>query len=91
MFPVQNSFKFYADSMKFVGIMAILAVIGFIITVPNKIEYLLDDSISTWEFINEGLDLITITVPPALPTCLQIGISIALARLKSSKIFCISP
>ncbi|CAK89910.1 unnamed protein product (macronuclear) [Paramecium tetraurelia] len=91
MFPVQNSFKFYADSMKFVGIMAILAVIGFIITVPNKIDYLLDGSISTWEFINEGLDLITITVPPALPTCLQIGVSIALARLKNSKIFCISP
>lgn len=67
--------------MKFVGIMAILAVIGFIITVPNKIVYLKDGSISIWEFINEGLDLITITVPPALPTCLQIGISIALSRL----------
>jgi cation-transporting ATPase 13A3/4/5 len=56
--------------MKFVGIMALLAVIGFAITVPNKIEYLMDGSITTWEFINEGLDLITITVPPALPTCL---------------------
>ena len=56
--------------MKFVGIMAVLAVIGFAITVPNKIDYLIDGSITTWEFINEGLDLITITVPPALPTCL---------------------
>ena len=56
--------------MKFVGIMALLAVVGFIATVPNKIGFLMDGSISTWEFINEGLDLITITVPPALPTCL---------------------
>lgn len=77
--------------MKFVGIMAILAVIGFAVTVPNKIEFLLDGSITTWEFINEGLDLITITVPPALPTCLQIGVSIALARLKRMRIYCISP
>lgn len=81
MFPVESSFKFYADSMKFIGVMAFLAVIGFAVTVPSKIGYLLDDSISYWEFINEGLDLITITVPPALPTCLQIGVSIALTRL----------
>jgi len=77
--------------MKFVGIMAILAVIGFAVTVPNKIVFLMEGSISTWEFINEGLDLITITVPPALPTCLQIGVSIALARLQKLSIFCISP
>lgn len=29
--------------MKFVGIMAILAIIGFAVTIPNKIKYLLDD------------------------------------------------
>jgi len=37
------------------------------------------------------LDLITITVPPALPTCLSIGISFALARLSKKRIYCISP
>ena len=41
--------------------------------------------------ILDVLDLITITVPPALPTCLQIGISIALFRLKRKSIFCTSP
>jgi len=35
--------------------------------------------------------LITIAVPPALPTCLQIATSIAMARLKRSGIYCISP
>ena len=30
-------------------------------------------------------------VPPALPTCLQIGISIGVWRLKRKNIFCISP
>jgi cation-transporting ATPase 13A3/4/5 len=41
--------------------------------------------------IVNSLDLITITVPPALPTCLSIGVSFALARLAKKKIYCISP
>jgi cation-transporting ATPase 13A3/4/5 len=77
--------------MKFVAMMAVIALVGFCCTVPNKIHTLVDGDITTWDFISEGLDLITITVPPALPTCLQIGISIALSRLQKKKIFCISP
>jgi cation-transporting P-type ATPase 13A2 len=77
--------------MKFVAMMAVIAVIGFCTSVPNKWETLQNGEISTWDFISEGLDLITITVPPALPTCLQIGISIALSRLQKRKIFCICP
>jgi cation-transporting ATPase 13A3/4/5 len=91
MFPQENSFQFYVDSMKFIGVMAVIAVIGFCCTVPNKIHTLLDGSITTWDFISEGLDLITITVPPALPTCLQIGVSIALSRLQAKTIYCICP
>lgn len=41
--------------------------------------------------ILNALDLITVTVPPALPTCLSIGISLALARMKKKQIYCISP
>ena len=37
------------------------------------------------------LDLITIVVPPALPAAMTIGIVFAQNRLKSQKIFCISP
>lgn len=37
------------------------------------------------------LDLVTITVPPALPSALAIGVSFSLGRLKKKKIYCISP
>jgi cation-transporting ATPase 13A3/4/5 len=37
------------------------------------------------------LDLVTCVVPPALPTCLQIGVSMGVWRLRTKKIFCISP
>ncbi len=37
------------------------------------------------------LDLVTITVPPALPAAMTAGTAFALARLKKMKIFCISP
>ena len=41
--------------------------------------------------VMNSLDLITITVPPALPTALSIGITFAMRRLKKKSIFCISP
>lgn len=39
----------------------------------------------------DTLDLLTITVPPALPATLQVGLTIALHRLKKKHIFCIAP
>ncbi|CAJ0643145.1 11439_t:CDS:10 [Entrophospora sp. SA101] len=41
--------------------------------------------------LKEALDLITVVVPPALPTTMSIGTSFAIQRLKKSGIFCISP
>jgi cation-transporting ATPase 13A3/4/5 len=41
--------------------------------------------------ILRALDLITVVVPPALPTTMSIGTSFAIQRLKKSGIFCISP
>lgn len=38
-----------------------------------------------------SLDLITITVPPALPAAMTVGTIISLNRLKRKKIYCISP
>ena len=35
--------------------------------------------------------MITVTIPPALPTCMSIGISFSFARLKHKLIYCISP
>lgn len=41
--------------------------------------------------IIESLDIITITVPPALPAAMTAGIVYAQRRLKQLGIFCISP
>lgn len=41
--------------------------------------------------IIESLDIITITVPPALPAAMTAGIVYAQRRLKKLGIFCISP
>lgn len=41
--------------------------------------------------IIESLDIVTITVPPALPAAMTAGIVYAQRRLKNLRIFCISP
>jgi cation-transporting ATPase 13A2 len=38
LFPKPIKFKFYRDAMMFVGIMALVAVIGFLIIIPRLIE-----------------------------------------------------
>lgn len=41
--------------------------------------------------VTRALDLVTIVVPPALPATMSIGTSFAIARLRKSNIYCISP
>jgi cation-transporting P-type ATPase 13A2 len=51
LYPKALKFKFYRDSLKFVGIMGLVAVIGFFITLPKMIaddlgtEYIIDKSL----------------------------------------------
>ena len=91
LFPKPTNFKLYSDSFKFIGIFIIMALIGKTEFKPVVmfIGFFID--LSSWLHSNvEGLgeiigikasEIITITVPPALPTCCQVGIAIALARL----------
>jgi len=44
-----------------------------------------------YDMILDSLDLITITVPPALPTALAIAVTFAMKRLRKKSIFCICP
>ena len=67
--------------MKFVGVLGIMAFIGFCVTIKDQLKELSDDNLTLGQLIINALDLVTITVPPALPTCLSIGISLALGRL----------
>lgn len=84
LYPKPNRFSFHADSMKFVGVLALIAFGGFLVTLPTSLKLL-----STKEMIFKALDLVTITVPPALPAAMSIGVVFAMGRLKKGQIFCI--
>lgn len=86
LYPKPNRFSFHSDSMKFIGVLGIISVIGFLLTLHTSLRYL-----SIKEIIIKALDLVTVTVPPALPAAMSIGIVYALARLKKTKIYCIAP
>ncbi|KAG0083097.1 hypothetical protein BGZ92_011085, partial [Podila epicladia] len=87
LFPKPNDFQFYRDSFRFIGILAIIACCGFMISTINFVRM----GVPFKSMIVKALDLITIVVPPALPATMSIGTSFAIARLKRSDIFCISP
>ncbi|EKC97467.1 cation transporting ATPase [Trichosporon asahii var. asahii CBS 8904] len=87
LFPKPLGFKFYRDSMNFIGVLAMIAGFGFAISAVQFIRIGI-----AWETILvRALDLITIVVPPALPATLTIGTTFAIERLRKSGIFCISP
>lgn len=69
--------------MKFIAVMAALSILGFLVSLPDQIEGIREGFVSMRDMILDSLDLVTVTVPPALPTCLSIGISFAISRLKN--------
>ncbi|EAR98775.2 E1-E2 ATPase family protein (macronuclear) [Tetrahymena thermophila SB210] len=91
LYPKQNSFSFYVDSLKFVAVLALISLFGFFFSLPFMIRGYHNGYLDVRDLVLNSLDLITITVPPALPTCLSIGISFAMSRLRKKQIFCISP
>jgi P-type E1-E2 ATPase len=87
LYPKAIKFKFYEDGMKFVAIMAMIAVLGFCAICP----ILIMNKSDVRTFIDRSLNLIVIAVPPALPAAMSCGMVFAIQRLKRCKIFCISP
>ncbi|KAI8150400.1 ATPase [Fennellomyces sp. T-0311] len=87
LFPKPSNFQFYRDSFRFIGILSIIAICGFLLSTINFIRL----GIDTETMILRALDLITVVVPPALPATMSIGTSFAIGRLKKLGIFCISP
>ncbi|OOF92274.1 hypothetical protein ASPCADRAFT_210710 [Aspergillus carbonarius ITEM 5010] len=87
LFPKPSGFSFYRDSFRYISVMALIAILGFVASFVNFIHL----GLSWHLIIVRALDLITIVVPPALPATLSIGTNFALSRLKAHKIFCISP
>ncbi|KAJ2162638.1 hypothetical protein GGF46_000511 [Coemansia sp. RSA 552] len=87
LFPRPNKFKFYEDSFRFIGVLACIAIIGFLASVGNFVRLGIPPTV----ILVRALDLITVVVPPALPATMSIGVSFALARLRRRQIYCISP
>ena len=79
LYPKPNKFKFYQDSLKFIFSMGLLAVLGFFCTLP----FMIKQGYVASAIIDRSLDLVTITVPPALPAAVTIGTVFAINRLKS--------
>ncbi|KAJ3312746.1 hypothetical protein HDV04_002710 [Boothiomyces sp. JEL0838] len=87
LFPRPNTFKFYRDAFRFIGVLAVISGLGFLGSLYNFVKLGIN-----WEtIIIRALDLITIAVPPALPATMAIGTSFAISRLRKSGIFCTSP
>ena len=87
LYPKVLKFKFYRDSFKFVGIMGLIALIGFFISLP----YMIKSKLGLTFIIDKSLNLVTITIPPALPAAMTCGTLFAINSLKVYNIFCISP
>lgn len=87
LFPKPMGFKFYRDSMNFIGVLAGIAFLGFLASSVNFVKL----GIAWHTIMVRALDLITVVVPPALPATMSIGTSFAISRLRKKGVFCISP
>ena len=86
LYPKKDKDSFTRDSVKYIIIMGIMTIIGFLVSLKFLI---VEADLTTREIIEKFLDLFTTAVPPSLPACLSIGITYSLSRLKDKGIFCI--
>ncbi|CAF0962173.1 unnamed protein product [Didymodactylos carnosus] len=87
LYPKPVDFKFNTDTYKYVGGMALIALVGMIFSFVMRVIRKEPAS----QIIKRTIDIITIAVPPALPAALSAGLVYAQNRLKKLNIFCISP
>ncbi|KAG6886168.1 hypothetical protein C0993_000686 [Termitomyces sp. T159_Od127] len=87
LYPRPIGFKFYRDSVRFIGVLAGIAGLGFCYSAVQFVRL----GVAWHVIVIRALDLVTIVVPPALPATLSIGTSFAISRLRKSGIYCISP
>ncbi|XP_072293964.1 polyamine-transporting ATPase 13A3 [Eucyclogobius newberryi] len=87
LYPKPTDFKLYRDAYLFLLCLVGVAGIGFIYTIILSVM----KKVPAGTIVIESLDIITITVPPALPAAMTAGIMYARRRLKQIGIFCISP
>uniref|UniRef100_A0A671S3U7 Polyamine-transporting ATPase 13A3 n=1 Tax=Sinocyclocheilus anshuiensis TaxID=1608454 RepID=A0A671S3U7_9TELE len=83
LYPKPTDFKLYQDAYLFLLCLVAVASVVFVYSLVMKIL--------NQEIIVKSLDIITITVPPALPAAMTAGIVYAQRRLRKVGIFSISP
>ena len=86
IFPKEEDEDFRRDSLKYIIFMVIICFIGYFVS----LKYLIEAKISDEELTLRFFELFTSAVPPSLPTCLSLGMSYSLHRLKKFEIFCIN-
>ena len=87
LFPKPLNIKFERDGIKFIGIMAIVALGGFIFSTVVSTAACLSAGVIALK----SLDIITVIVPPALPAALDVGLVYAKFRLKKTGIYTTQP
>jgi cation-transporting ATPase 13A2 len=87
LYPRPNRFSFHRDSLLYIAIFGLLAIIGWAVS----IQKLIDLGFEPVEIVQKTGDLVTIAVPPTLPAAMTIGTTFSIWRLRKKGIFCISP
>ena len=85
IFPNEEDEEFRHDSLKYIFFMVIICFIGYF----SSLKYLIEAEISDEELTLIFFELFICAVPPSLPTCMSLGLSYSLHRLKKFDIFCI--
>ncbi|GJP34697.1 hypothetical protein CLOM_g19107 [Closterium sp. NIES-68] len=86
IYPKPTSFDFERKLYLFIVNLFVFFLIAAAVTVAYQYN-----KVSGRQLVLNILNILTITVPPALPLALSIGLSTAFSRLQACGIFCINP
>uniref|UniRef100_A0ABM5EJN6 Polyamine-transporting ATPase 13A3-like n=1 Tax=Pogona vitticeps TaxID=103695 RepID=A0ABM5EJN6_9SAUR len=87
LFPKPTDFRLYRDAYRFLLCLVGVAGIGMIYSIVRSVQ----QAEPVGRILLESLDILTITVPPALPAAMTAGVVYAQRRLREKQIFSISP
>jgi cation-transporting ATPase 13A2 len=86
LYPKTHSMQFYTESIKFILMILVITLVGFLVVCLRVGSYLPMTSL-----FMTLLDLMTTSIPPTLPTAMSVGIGFAIQRLYSLNIKCSLP
>eukprot|EP01071_Lankesteria_metandrocarpae_P007624 Lankesteria_metandrocarpae@DN4733_c0_g1_i2.p1 len=88
LYPPPCRLAIARDSLRFVAVLFGVSILGMIATVMLA----WDKGLSTHETVIRCIDLVFVAIPPALPTSVAVGMTIAASRLLSLwDVWCLAP